>query len=142
MDVQPSQDAEHLKLLAIFHYIVAALMAVVACLPILHLVLGVAILSRALDGAKSGPPPEFAGWALVIVAAGAILFGWTLAVCTVIAGRSLAKRKRYLFCLVVAGVMAVTCMPFGTALGIFTILVLVRPSVKMAFGALPEGGAA
>jgi hypothetical protein len=142
MDVQASQDAEHLKLLSIFHYIVAGLMALMACLPILHLVFGVAIVSGALDGAKSGPPPWFVGWFFVIAAAGAMLLGWTLAVCTAIAGRSLANRKRYLFCLVVAGVMAVTCMPFGTVLGVFTILVLMRPSVKMAFGALPEGGAA
>jgi hypothetical protein len=142
MEVQASQDAEHLKLLSIFHYIVAGLMALVACLPVLHLVFGVAIVSGALDGAKSGPPPGFVGWFFVIAAAGAILLGWTLAVCTAVAGRSLANRKRYLFCLVVAGVMAVTCVPFGTVLGIFTILVLMRPSVKMAFGGLPEGGAA
>jgi hypothetical protein len=31
--------------------------------------------------------------------------------------------------------MAVTCRPFGTVLAIFSILVLVRPSVKRAFGA-------
>jgi len=141
MDVQ-AQDAEHLKLLSIFHYIVAAMMALAACIPILHLVIGYAIASGRLDGSKHGGPPEFIGWFLVVGAAGAILFGWTLAACTVVAGRSLAQRKRYLFCLVVAGVMAMTCMPFGTVLGVFTIIVLMRPSVKQAFGALSVGGAA
>ena len=48
---------------------------------------------------------------------------------------SLARRRRYLYCLILAGVMAATCMPFGTVLGVFTIIVLMRPSVKQAFGA-------
>jgi hypothetical protein len=141
MDVQ-AQDAEHLRLLSIFHYIVAAMMALVACIPILHLAIGYAMVSGRLDGSKHGGPPEFIGWFLVVGAAGAILFGWTLAACTVVAGRSLAQRKRYLFCFVVAGVMAMTCMPFGTVLGVFTIIVLMRPSVKQAFGALSVGDAA
>jgi hypothetical protein len=142
METQASQDAEHLKLLSVFHYVVAALMALVACLPVLHLLFGVAIVSGTLDGAKSGPPPSVVGWIFVIAAAGAILSGWTLAVCTAVAGRSLANRKRYLFCFVVAGIMSVTCVPFGTVLGVFTILVLMRPSVKLAFGQHPAGGAA
>ena len=37
-----------------------------------------------------------------------------------------------MFCLVIA---ALLCMitPFGTVLGVFTIIVLVRPSVKLLF---------
>ena len=30
--------------------------------------------------------------------------------------------------------MAALSMPFGTVLGVFTIIVLMRPSVKAAFG--------
>jgi hypothetical protein len=52
-----------------------------------------------------------------------------------VAGRSLARRKRYLFCLIVAGTMCVMCNPLGTVLGVFTIVVLLRPSVKELFGA-------
>jgi hypothetical protein len=62
-----------------------------------------------------------------------VLFGWTLVVCVVIAGVSLSHRKRYTFCLVVAGLEAVLCMPFGTILGVFTIIVLLRPGVKTLF---------
>ena len=54
----------------------------------------------------------------------------------VLAGRYLARRERYTFCLVVAGVECMF-MPFGTVLGVFTIIVLSRPSVKDLFGALP-----
>ena len=140
MDAQAGQDAEHLKLLSVFHYIVAAIMAVFACLPIFHLLIGLAVVSGRFGTPKQGEPtPDLFGWFFVVFATGAILFGWALAACTFVAARSLAQRKRYLFCLVIAGVMAATCMPFGTVLGVFTIIVLMRPSVKRAFGVLPEG---
>jgi hypothetical protein len=61
-----------------------------------------------------------------------IVAGWTLAGLMVLAGRSLAARTRYTFCLVIG---AVEClfMPVGTVLGVFTIIVLVRESVKGMF---------
>ena len=48
------------------------------------------------------------------------------------AGRCLRRRRRYTFCLVVA---AISCafVPFGTVLGIFTLVVLTRPGVKPMF---------
>ncbi|MHC4489391.1 MAG: hypothetical protein ACYSW7_09510, partial [Planctomycetota bacterium] len=78
--------------------------------------------------------PAFIGLLFVLMAMLFITAGWTLAICIVIAGRCLSKRKRYMFCLVIA---AITCtfMPFGTVLGVFTIIVLMRPSVKELFTA-------
>ena len=50
-----------------------------------------------------------------------------------VAGRRLAQRRSYMFCMVMAGV---ACMltPVGTVLGVFTIIVLNRPSVRRLFG--------
>jgi hypothetical protein len=67
-----------------------------------------------------------------------VLFGWTLAALLVAAGRSIARRKRHLFCLIVAG-MACLMMPFGTVLGVFTLITLNRPSVKAKFNPGPPG---
>jgi hypothetical protein len=60
--------------------------------------------------------------------------GVSFAVCLVQAGRALMQRRRYTFCLVIGGLSCIL-MPFGTVLGVFTILVLVRPSVRELFGA-------
>jgi hypothetical protein len=49
------------------------------------------------------------------------------------AGIFLGRRKHYTFCLVM-GCIECVFFPFGTALGVFTILVLVRESVKQLFG--------
>jgi hypothetical protein len=54
-----------------------------------------------------------------------ILLGWTFAALVLIAGSCIAHRKHYTFCFVMACVECLS-MPFGTVLGVFTILVLNR----------------
>jgi hypothetical protein len=131
-----NQDAEHLRLLAIFHYVVAGLQALFALFPIIHFLIGAAMVffPDKLGDAK-GEPPALVGLFFMGFAGLWMLFGFTLAVCTFIAGRSLGQRRRHTFCLIIAAIECVTCIPFGTVLGVFTILVLMRPSVKQAFGA-------
>lgn len=124
-----NNDEQYLKLLSVFHYVVGGLAAFFACIPILHMSLGIAMLVGAIEDV-----PAFAGTLLVMIAMVAILAGWTLAICLIIAGRSLAKRRRYMFCLVMAAISCVF-MPFGTVLGVFTIIVLMRPAVKELFAA-------
>jgi hypothetical protein len=55
-----------------------------------------------------------------------------MAICILIAGRSLALRKRYSFALVIA---CIECLfiPFGTILGVFTIVALSRESIRALF---------
>ncbi|KAF0179068.1 MAG: hypothetical protein FD161_1561 [Limisphaerales bacterium] len=129
--VPANQDAEHLRLLTVFHYVVGGLTALFACFPFIHLGIGVFMLLKP-EAFKPRPPPEFLAWIFVVFAAGMILAGWTLALLFVLAGRNLSRRRRYLFCQVVAGVGCIF-MPFGTVLGVFTLLVLARPSVRELF---------
>jgi len=121
------QDAQYLKLLAVFHYIVGGLAALCSCIFFIHFGIGVAILTGAIDDA-----PAFVGLMFVGMATIAITLGWTLAICLIIAGCNLAKRRHYMFCLVMAAIACIF-MPFGTVLGVFTIIVLTRPSVKELF---------
>jgi hypothetical protein len=55
-----------------------------------------------------------------------------MAICILIAGRSLALRKRYSFALVIAGIECLF-VPFGTILGVFTIVALSRESIRALF---------
>jgi hypothetical protein len=130
------QDAEHLRLLSIFYYIVAGLQALFACFPIIHFVVGGALLvGGGASGQREAAPLMAVGGFFMVLAGALILLGWTFAGCAAFAGRSLAQRKRYVFCMVVAALEIVLCIPLGTILGVFTIVVLVRPQVKAAFGA-------
>jgi hypothetical protein len=125
-----SQDEEHLKLLSIFHYIVGGIGGFFASCFIIHLILGIGILAGAFE--SDGPEP-FAGVVFLISGLTVMTLGWTLAICLIVSGRCLKRRTHYKFCFVVA---CISCafQPFGTVLGIFTIIVLMRPTVKELFG--------
>jgi hypothetical protein len=137
---QQNIDCEHLKLLSMFHYIVSGLTALFACFPIIHLVIGlILIFAPHTLGSGKQQPPAFIGWFFAILASCIILAGWTLAVLILMAGRCIAHRRRYTFCLVMACVECLF-MPFGTVLGVFTILALNRQSVKELFTPKPALG--
>jgi hypothetical protein len=128
-----NQDEEHLRLLSIFHYVCAGLAALFACFPIMYLVMGMMmVFSPESFGPTKDQPPAFMGVFLIVLGGVLTLLGWSLAACIAFAGRCLARRKRHTFCLVIAGI-ACLFMPFGTILGVFSIIVLVRPSVKALF---------
>ncbi len=129
-----TEDERHLKLLSIFHYVVAGLAGLFACIPILHLAIGIAFIVAPHKFTDDGElPPAWFGWIFVILASTLIAVGWVFAGFVFAVGRFLAKRKDYMFCLVVA---CIECMfmPFGTVLGVLTILTLTRDSVKQLFG--------
>lgn len=127
-------DNEHIRLLAIFHYVLAGIIGVFSCFPILHLILGALIVSGALDSPQGPQPPAAIGWIFIAIPATMMLFGFGTAITVLLAARSLYGQRRYTFCLVVA---ALEClfMPLGTILGVLTIVVLVRESVKHKFAA-------
>jgi hypothetical protein len=132
-----NQDAEHLRLLSIFHYIVAGLAAFFSCFPLLYTTIGAIFIFVARHGAaKPGEelPPEFVGWIFAVIGSLLFLVGIGIAICVLIAGRSLAKHARYWFAFAMA---CIECLfiSFGTILGVFTIIVLSRGSVKELFTA-------
>ena len=131
--LQNAQDADHLRLLGVFHYVCAGIIALISCFPVIYLLLGIAMLLRPRSfGPPNDSPPALFGLIFVIFGGGAVVFGWTFAGLVAWAGRCLHRRAHYMYCLVMAGV---TClfMPLGTVLGVFTIMVLMRPSVKALF---------
>ncbi len=127
-----SQELEHLKLLSIFHYVVGGMAAMFSLFPVLYLVLGIAMVTGGFASERPDPGAAAFGFILIGFAAAVILLGLAFAACLVVAGRSLARRTRYHFCLVMAGIECMF-MPFGTVLGAFTIIVLVRDSVRCLF---------
>lgn len=129
-----SDDLEHLRLLSIFHYILGGLTGLMSLFPVLHLVLFSVILSD--PEVQSEPAAEVALTFMLVMTGAMILAGLTFAVCLVLAGRYLAARTHYSYCLVMAGISCLL-VPLGTVLGIFTILVLLRPTVKERFKPVP-----
>jgi hypothetical protein len=133
---QRNIDTDHLNLLSIFHFVVAGL----ALLGILVLIGECTMFHYTFanpdfwkNQKQPGPPPEF----FTMFAWMFAFFGiWCLisAVLNVMAGIFLRQRKHRTFSLVVAGLNCVH-VPVGTILGVFTIIVLVRPSVAELYEA-------
>ncbi|MEP2775780.1 MAG: hypothetical protein ABJQ29_04880 [Luteolibacter sp.] len=83
------------------------------------------------------PPAPFPNEAMWIMIAFYLFFGVMIlafCVCNVLSGMWIKKRKNRTFSFVVA---AMNCIqfPFGTALGVFTFIVLARPTVQMSYEA-------
>ena len=125
------QDVEHLKILSILYYVWGGLMACISCFGLLYVVIG---LVAVIAGAQhQGGPPAFVGGMFIFIGVAFVLLGGTVGGLTIWAGRCLAQRKRYMLCFVMACIACLS-VPLGTALGVFTIIVLQRPAVKAMFG--------
>lgn len=72
-------------------------------------------------------PPIF-GYFAIGMGSFALLFGWTTGALTIYSGRCLARRSRRMFSMVLAGINCLH-VPFGMVLGVFTLIVLQRPTV-------------
>ncbi len=127
-----TQDEQYLDLLAIFHYVVGAMTAFFSCFLFLYLAMGIAMLLGAFDGKEA--PPKVLGWFFIVFPSLFIIAAWTAAGFVIAAGRSLSRRTSRTFCLIVAGAECFL-VPFGTILGVFTIVMLTKESVKQRFAA-------
>ncbi len=132
--VPTADDLSQLRLLAIFHYVVAGLTALFSLIPVIHLTLGIAMVSGALPG--NDPGARLGGWFFIVFASAFILCGLALAGAIALAGRNLQRHRGHTYCMVVAA-LSCTMMPFGTVLGVFTLIVLLRPGVKALFESPP-----
>ena len=131
---QRIRDEEHLRLLAVFHYVVAGIGALFACFPLIHVAVGLMLfLSPAFVGkGQANLPPHWFGLFFMMIGGVFVLLGWSAAICTFISGRYLAKRRKRLFSYVMGAVLC-AFMPFGTILGVFTLIVLGRESVRQLY---------
>ncbi len=120
----------HLELLSIFHFVLGGLEALFACIPIIHVTLGIVMIAGGF-GANDAPP-EVVGWLFVIIGGLVILLGWTLAILIITAGRRIRQRKSLGF---ITAIAAIECIivPIGTVLGVFTLVELSKPEVKALF---------
>jgi hypothetical protein len=131
-----AEDQNHLNILSIFHFIAGGLAGLFSLFPVIHLTVGLGLVTGNFGGppvSHQGPPMELFGWFFVLISLSIIIGGLALAGCIVMTGLFLKQRRYYTFCLVIAGVECIF-MPIGTVLGVFTILVLMRDTVKRGFG--------
>lgn len=128
---QRKVDADHLNLLAIFHFVGAGLAVLGILFLLAHFAMMHAIFAnpKLWENQKQGPPPaEFFAifkWFYLVMGTWFVASG----ILSVLSGLFLRARKHRTFSLVVAGILCLH-LPLGTVLGVFTIIVLMRDSVR------------
>ena len=130
----PEEDIKQLSLLATFHYVLGGIIGFFSCLPLIHVVIGILIATLGTLGQNVVAP--IIGWMFIITGSFPVALGWTMAIFMFIVARNLNRKTNYRFCFVVSCIECVF-IPFGTILGVFTILALNKDSVKAAFDINP-----
>ena len=126
-----AEDESHLKLLSIFYYVLAALGALT-----LLMVAGLGALVFGMVGRDGHGSAAFDGGDVAVLTVVLLLsaaLSLAGAVLQFLTAQRLRQRRSRGLCQFTA---AITCLsfPLGTALGVFTFIVLARPQVRAAFG--------
>ncbi len=135
--MQPANpDEQQLKLLSTLHYVWAAFQAFTGLIGVIFIAAGAFIsLMPHVAESKNPPPawfgPLFAGLGIIV-----FVLVEAMAVLTFLVARYLSRRTHHTYCMVMAAINCLS-LPFGTALGIFTILALQKASVRAMFDGPP-----
>jgi hypothetical protein len=134
---EADRNRNHLELLSVFTWVMAG-MHLMGCLAGgVHIGLAIFLprFFASLPPSKDPPPPEvlemLAGF-FAVMGVIVILLSTLVAVLTAWSAYSIHQRRNRVWVLVV-GAFHLLSMPFGTALGVYTIIVMTRPGVKAWF---------
>lgn len=129
------EDFRYLNLLAIFHVIVAGIVSLLSCLPLIDLFIGVPMLKDvpyALSQNEFFSQTTLTPLIFILLPSGMTIIGWMFAIAIALNGYYLKNRKWLNYCMTISGIETML-MPFGTVLGVFTIILLTKPSLKKLF---------
>lgn len=140
MTVGMDRDAEDLRRLALAHYAVGVLTALLALPFVPGICWGVHCMRHpeALGEWRLLPseldfPPELIGQMVVFLFASITLMVLLHAAVVAWVGWYIARNRRY-WVVYIFSLLDCTYVPFGTIIGIWALVVLNRPSVKTRFG--------
>lgn len=128
-----AQDIANLNTIGTLYYVLAAITAVFSLFPIFHVLAGLALIFVEPKMAHPNDPnPQMIGWMFLIMGSSFILIGLAFAGLFLTIARRIRARRSHLFCVIGAGISCLM-MPFGTALGVFALLLLMKPHINALF---------
>jgi hypothetical protein len=131
-EMQAAQDARSLDLLAIFHFVYAGLLGLGGLFMGLYIVLGIVMATSVASGGGSAGDAAAIGGFFAVIGGVFLVLLWTKAALMVWSGMSMRKRQRRTLSFVMACVSCIA-VPLGTTLGVFTLVVLSKPSVQWLY---------
>ena len=126
-------NQEHLRLLMWAHYIWAGMVGLFSLFATLYIGIGAMMAFGGFPPSNNpANDPRVPGLIFIGIGSAFLILGLTFALLTFFAGRSIRDRRRRMFCMILAGLQCIQ-FPFGTVMGVCTIIVLNRPEVKLLF---------
>lgn len=125
-------DEDHLRLLRIGYFVVGGINLLFALMPLLYFFIGGLLATLGPEHHGDDPGPRFFGFILMMFGLGFFVLILALAALKLATAWALGQRRWYVLCFITA-ILTCLSIPYGTALGILTLIVLCRPSVKALF---------
>ena len=137
-ETQAVRDQEHLRLLALFHYISGAVTIAFSLLYGLWVLVVSVMFASIPQQARGNINDPFAEQFMPVMILGMFgifcVVGVIYGIVEIVAGRFISQRRLRIFT-IVASVPRIIFIPYGTILTVFTLLVLDRPSVRLHYRA-------
>ena len=158
-----NNDLSHIKILSVLHYVWAGMAVMIGVYFLatalwsyfyINRVVDTTLSMEAFSGLEDYPESnqyyeqamqgfeddakDLFFWHLFVRGSAYLVIGLVFGALNLVAARYLAVRKGKVFCSVIAGINCLY-LPLGTALGVFTFIVLGRPSVTAIFDAAENG---
>lgn len=125
-------DEEHLRLLALGHVIDGVLVILFSSMFLLHVAMFLFMPFPVEQGVDAPPDGMFRLMGAVLGVF--VLLGWAFGALTIYSGRCIKRRMKRNLSLVVA-CLNLLFLPVGTLLGVASLMVLTRPSVRALYEA-------
>ncbi len=132
-DVQAIRDSEHLNILSIANIVLACIWGFAVIFPGIYALMGLVgmAVGAGLGGGEGTGIMVVSGMFSLVFGIFAIVGAAVVTVVAMSAHR-LHHRRHYDFCFFVA-ILQCIMVPLGTVVGVFTLIVLNRPTVKAIF---------
>ena len=121
-------DVEHLRLLALLHYISGGVTLAFCLFGLIMFSFFFGMLSSIPQTQQHGPPPAIVFGFFGAFAAIGVVYG----VLEIVAGRFISQRRHRVYSLIVS-IPRIITIPYGLLLSVFTLVVLERPSVRRLY---------
>ena len=132
--VANNNHSQTLDLLSIFHYVLCALIYLKGMFALIMMGIGTIAVAGVLFDQPNDMEAGLITLGLIFFAAPLLFLcmTWTIATAVLFAGRRIAKRTNLTYCQVIAGLECI-CFPFGTILGVTTLIFLTKAEAKESF---------
>lgn len=130
---------DNLNALSILYYVWAGFHLFGVCFGGLYVAMGGFVHAAIQSDPKAPPGTEMIGGVVAVIGVVVVLIALTGAICSFLSARWLKQRRNRTFSQIVAG-LACLSVPLGTALGVFTFIVLGKPEAQELYREAQGGG--